>query len=306
MFKKSIKAPQLNIFSSPSSQLTGRSLTLFEDKNSWHKLFYQQVTVKIDEEIFKVLFCENNGTPNASIRVLVGMMVMKEATGVSDEQIFENCRFNLLFREALGLFNITDPVPAPSTYYSFRQKIVEYSRLKGENLLDIAFSKLTQLQSQELKVSGKSIRMDSKLLGSNIAWLSRYELIHETLRLFYAQVNTTSKIEPLLRDRLNESLKLEGSKVVYTSSSEEVKSRLQELGVLIYKLLPLFSGSKLPHYETLKKVFEEQYVVDEHKLVVGRENKDITARSIQSPHDTDSDYRDKDGNKVKGYSINIT
>lgn len=30
----------------------------------------------------------------------------------------------------------------------------------------------------------KQVRMESKLLGSNIAWYSRYELIHETLRLF--------------------------------------------------------------------------------------------------------------------------
>jgi len=37
--------------------------------------------------------------------------------------------------------------------------------------------------------------MDSKLLGSNTAWLSRYELIHETLHLFYKQIKKSEKLE---------------------------------------------------------------------------------------------------------------
>ena len=31
------------------------------------------------------------------------------------------------------------------------------------------------------RISGKAVRMDSKLISSNIAWFSRYEIIHETL-----------------------------------------------------------------------------------------------------------------------------
>ncbi len=96
--------------------------------------------------------------------------------------------------------------------------------------------------------------MDSKLLGSNIAWLSRYELIHETFRLFYGQVKQDSIIAP---ETLNGLLGLEGNKVVYTCSSDEVKTRLQKLGGLIYSVLPLFSGNELPSFQTLKRVFNE-------------------------------------------------
>ena len=72
--------------------------------------------------------------------------------------------------------------------------------------------------------------MDSKLLDSNIAWLSRYELIHETIRLFYKQVKQLGKLNKATEERLDNLLKLEGNKVVYTCTSEEVKTRLQELG----------------------------------------------------------------------------
>ncbi|ULB33997.1 hypothetical protein [Proteiniphilum propionicum] len=38
--------------------------------------------------------------------------------------------------------------------------------------------------SIHFKISGKSVRMDSKLIGSNIAWYSRFEIIHNTFRGF--------------------------------------------------------------------------------------------------------------------------
>jgi hypothetical protein len=192
MFKKSSESGQLNIFTSPKSLFSGNSLKMYEDRQAWHNQFREQVTMRVDENIFRPLYCEDNGTPNAPIRVLVAMMVLKEAEGLSDQKIFENCRFNLLVRSALGLLNADDPLPTESTYYLFRKRIQEYAKGNNENLLETVFSQITKGQCAEFEVSGKRIRMDSKLLGSNIAWLSRYELIHETLRLFYNQVKKWS------------------------------------------------------------------------------------------------------------------
>jgi len=306
MFKKSPKSAQLNIFTSPKTLFSGNSLKMYEDKHSWHNQFRQQVTMRIDENIFRPLYCSDNGTPNASVRLLVAMMILKEAEGLSDQKIFENCRFNMLVRSALGLHNADDPLPTESTYYLFRKRIVDYAKEKGENLFEIAFMQITKGQCADFEVSGKRIRMDSKLLGSNIAWLSRYELIHETLRLFYKQEKLFGKIDKVTEDRLEELLKLEGNKVVYICTGEEVKSRLQELGVLIYKILPLFSLATSAEYQTLKRVFNEQYKVDENKIAVPRKKEEISAKSVQSPHDTDCHYRGKDDQKVKGYSVNIT
>ena len=57
-------------------------------------------------------------------------------------------------------------------------------REHGEDLFKKCQGQITRDQLLEFEVSGKQVRMDSKLVGSNIAWYSRYELIHETLRLF--------------------------------------------------------------------------------------------------------------------------
>lgn len=302
MFKKT-KDAQVNLYSSAAGLFTERSQKIYYNESAWHNKFREQVTSRIDENLFKPLYCSNNGTPNASLKVLVGMMILKEAEGLSDEKLFENCRFNMLTRSAIGLLNMDDALPTESTYYLFRKRIVEYARSGNENLLEVVFERVTAGQSVEFAVSGKRIRMDSKLLGSNIAWLSRYEIVHETLRIFYREVKKIGQIEETTI--LENLLKIEGNKIVYALTNEEVRAKMQELGEVIYEILPKFSCLKTESYETLKRVFEEQFKV-ENKLVISRKNEKISAKSVQSPHDPESTYRDKDGDKCKGYSINIT
>lgn len=307
MFKKSLQSGQLNIFTSPKSLFSEKSLSLYEDKAAWHNQFRQQVTMRIDEDIFRPLYCEDNGTPNSSVRILVAMMILKEAEGLSDQKLFENCRFNMLIRSAIGLLNADDRIPTESTYYLFRKRIYDYTKAGNKNLFETVFAQITKSQCIEFEVSGKRIRMDSKLLGSNIARLSRYELIHETLRLFYKQEKQFGKFPKAIKEKLDQLLKMNGNKVVYTCSNEEVKTRLQKLGELIYSILPLFSSSKdTTHYKTLQRVFDEQFKVTGTKIVIALDKEEISAKSIQSPHDIDCHYRNKDSQKVKGYSINIT
>jgi hypothetical protein len=81
--------------------------------SQYQALFYNQI-----------LYADGKGAPNASIRVLVGMMILKEGQGWSDEQLFENCEYNLLVRSALGLISFEDAEPVPSTYYLFRRNLM--------------------------------------------------------------------------------------------------------------------------------------------------------------------------------------
>lgn len=297
----------MNIFSSPSSLLSGRSLKIYDDGNAWHNKFRQQVTSRIDEDIFKPLYSSDNGSPNAPVRVLVAMMILKEAEGISDQKLFENCRFNMLTRSAIGLINADDALPTESTYYLFRNRVVDYAKTHGVNLFDEVFQQVTKSQCAEFEVSGKAIRMDSKLLGSNIAWLSRYELIHETFSLFYEEVKQTGKLDKATAAELESLLTLEGKKITYTCSNSEIKVRLQQLGGLIHRVLALFSIADAPGYcQTLARVFDEQYRVGENKMVIARDREEIRSQSIQSPHDTDCTYRNKGDQQVKGYSINVT
>ena len=120
--------------------------------------------------------------------------------------------------------------------------------------------------------------MDSKLLGSNIAWLSRYELIHKTLELYYKEIKDNAHLEAALKEKLEEALKMQGDKVVYTHTSQEVKSKLIELGTLISKVLELTEGSETDSYKTLQRVFTEQYEITEDRVIVAKEKGSISAQ----------------------------
>ena len=134
------------------------------------------------------------GCPTKVIRQLVAMSILKEGAGCSDETLYENCRYNLLWRTALGLFNIDEQCPAISSYYHLRELICDYEETSEnhETLYEKCFQKLTAAQCKAYKVSGKTVRMDSKLISSNIAWYSRYEIIHKTL-LKSVQINQQTR-----------------------------------------------------------------------------------------------------------------
>jgi hypothetical protein len=247
--------------------------------------------------------------PNASIRIPVGMMILKEGRGWSDEQLFENCAYNLLIRSALGLMTLEDAEPVPSTYYLFRRNLVEYAGEHGEDLFKKCRAQITGDQILEFRVSGKQVRMDSKPIGSNIARYSRYELIHETLRLFIKEREEFIFRRNLLKEEFSliESIRDEkGNKAVYRSTKAEIDTGPVELGKLMYRFIELFKRYDYGCYKTLKTVFGQQYPVSADKIVLPLENREIGAKSMQSPHDTDCRYRNKDGNKVKGYPVNIT
>ena len=308
MFKKSNKEPQLDAFASVPMMLESSAFKQYSDQCHWHNQFHNQVVMRIDETIFSILFNNTTGAPNSSIRTLVGMMILKESFVWSDSQLFEHCRFNLLVRSALGLFNMNDPLPVESTYYLLRKRIYDHQKQNGEDLMGKAFTQITSEQVKEFDVNGRSIRMDSKLIGSNIALFSRYEIIHHTLCMFYKTLDKAAKSTLSLADleQLEKLSTEEPLKTVYRSTREEIKGRLQPIGIISYKLLTLFNDLQTDSFQLLYRVFNEQYKVSDNQQIELRPKEEISSSSVQSPHDPECAYRNKGDRKVKGYSVNIT
>lgn len=310
MFKKSNPDKQVDLFGNVSENLFGKARKLYDKGNAWHNLFRTQILHRIDEEPYGVLFSERMGAPNASVSLLIGMMVLKEAFGWSDEELFEQCRFNLLVRSAVGFNNITDDLPGESTYYLLRKRIFEFHDLSGRDLLQETFDTITSELIKDFKVNGRSIRMDSKLIGSNIAYYSRYEIVHQSMCLFYKTLDkkALSMFTRPVRLQLSEICQEDPGKTVYCSTREEIKTRMHLMGGLILKMVKyLKKRQDTEQYQLLQRVFNENYTVIEKDLVALRPDKEISSGSVQSPHDPEAAYRDKGGrNKVKGYTVNIT
>ena len=299
MFRKTEQEKQMDLFYSPVNLLGKRALKKFEDPKAWQNIFYKEVTSRIDESIFSVLFNNANGAPNASVCRLVAMMLLKEGFGCSDEQLFEKCEFDLLARKALGLDGFEEEIPCAATYYNFRAALVKYSAEHDEDLLQKCFEQVTGNQAKAYGVSGKSVRMDSKLIGSNIALYSRYVLVHKTMCKYLKDADL-SVFNASLRTRIEEYLKEDASKTVYRTDSETMKTNLLVLGETVYDILKVKET-----YDLLKRVFDEQYIVKDGVVSV-RPKDEIPADSLQNPNDPEASYRNKNEHPVQGYSTNIT
>jgi hypothetical protein len=320
MFRKSENS-QGDLFSNILSQVGSRKQKMLEDGTSWHNVFHREVLNRIDETPYSVLYHSNNGRPNASVRVLISMMILKEGHGWSDEQLFDRCRFDLKLILALGGTRLQDSIPTESTYYEFRRLLVEHNEDQQEDLLKTTFTTITTAQVKDLKISGKKIRMDSKLINSNIATSTRLNMILESVRKFVAShhINTESKtLSPRLVSLLEALQTKTASNISYSLNGKEKKETLIDLGVLIKFLLEGNGDGQSKEHLLLARIYREQYeeVKDSNddddeaqQQVQLKKPKDIPSSSIQSVHDPDAAYRTKgqghSKQTVAGYHANI-
>lgn len=314
------------MFSNMDAHLSERKSKLLSDPAAWHNLFYKNIVNPLDESPYSVLFCNDNGRPNAPLKVLIGMMVLKEGNGWSDEQLFQQCRFNIMVMKALGLANLDDDVPVESTYYDFRRRLVKYNEENNRDLIKESFAQITSRQLEYYNVSGQKIRMDSKLIQSNIARQTRLELILETVRKHLGNVDISKLTDLSERDQhlLKELKEKKPTNITYPLDNAQKKELLQRLGVIIARLLQDASQGCL-----LQRVFEEQYETagneatsTEEKSSDGEDDdpptngptpkspKEISTSSVQSVHDPEAAYRSKGQGahqqQVAGYHANIT
>ena len=155
------------------------------------------------------------------------------------------------------------------------------------NLFGQCFKELTAAQVKAYKVSSRVVRMVSKLISSNIAWYSRYEIIHKTLVMSATADDIAQISDQMIRQRACDFLGEDAAKTVYRTDTETMGKYLLDLGIVIKHLLDAKSDQETV---LLRRVFNEQYEVDKDGNVVLRDNARISSTSIQSPNDTDAAY----------------
>jgi Transposase domain (DUF772)/Transposase DDE domain len=327
MFKKHTPPIEPSLLTGIRVHLSGRKLDILLASSAWHNVFFQEITSRIEESPYSQLF-SNMGRPNAPIRVLLAMMILKEGHSWTDEQLFNECRFNLQVMCALGLPNLTNDVPSESTYYDFKSRLVRHMEKHKIDLLSATFASLSSDQIVRYKVSGRELRMDSKLFNSNIMCCSRLQLVIGVLQKFYRKQDkaTLALLAPNDQLRLEQLSGKSTDAHVYPLTGEEKKGLLEEMGNLLARIDKIFKDPgtpdairQVPEIDLVHRVLMEQFNETEGQapntqmLVYPKDKaqmKGAAANTLQSPHDPDAGYRKKESGQktqiVHGYSSNIT
>ena len=312
---------QIDMFKDSNQMLSVRSQKLLNSKNAWNVVFKTHFMNNINEKPYALLYNGSQGRPNAPICVMLGMMSLKEMNGWSDSQLFDQCRFNIRVRAALGLVHIDQDVPTEATYYDFRAKLARHYQEYNEDLIAETFSEVVTAQLSDFNINGSKIRMDSKLIQSNIAKGNRLQLIIEAVRKHIGKINLEILEDSLSKQQLQwlETLQVKStSNLTYNLNGEEKKQMLVEFGHIIHTLYTkdlISKGSILyriytEHYQETDTEDNNHGNSDSKQPIEPLPADKIKSDSIQSVHDLDACYRkkgkDQSEQTVQGYHSNIT
>jgi len=274
---------------------------------SWAETFYQEVFCHIDETVFAPLYSEEASRPNVPVNVLAGVDILKSGFRWSDEELYEQVCFNLQVRHALGLHDLRGEVFTLRTIYNFRRRVREYTEETGINLMQKVFEQVTDAQLETVALATGWQRMDSTQVLSNLAQMTRLELLVAVLQAVYRRLPGAAQE----RWGVHWAQYLEGRphQVCYKIPTGEMESHLITIGE---ELLAVEAelAQQAPESEALaliRRVLEEQYECEADGVMTLRPPEEVSAGSLQSPHDSDATYRVKGGKTYRGgYVVNVS
>ena len=301
MYKKR-EVEQFNIFDKFYG-LTPREQKFLE--KSWAYQFGNDIFPLIDQDKFACLYSSNYSRPSAPINVLAGALIIKEITGMSDDELLETLLFDVRYQYALHTTSFEEQPLSDKSLQRFRNRLLTYKITTGKDILHEMMDDITGELSKLMKINTSLKRMDSFMIESNIKTLSRMELIYVTVANFvkYLDKNDSEVIDEL-KHYLNKD---DQNRFIYHSNvSKEEKIKLLLSDVLItVNNYSTGEYDEVSEYQLLVRVINEQTKKEGNEYVLKSSEDEMDATIIQSPYDTDATYRNKAGKKHRGYVANI-
>jgi len=306
MFKPT--SPQLSLFE-PAVIFPGAL-----PQDDWSYIFRDKIYPKIDENIFKHLYCEYWGAPNKSIRLQVSILIFMNMERLTWREA------EYQFQRRLDWMNATN-TPCDMARIDYTTLFKFYTRISEDDVAYDLFQKLTASFILECKVSVRQQRVDSFFMHGWLAKLSRYGLFKETNRVFLQNLR---KQKPGLYDSIHKELSrayLKDDFDLTEKDKEKANKKIHEMADDMYHIKSAFENHhQVKHYKSfqiLVQVFDQQCsIVEADKKqaesdntieVIIRERPDGKGKQIiSSPHNTDAQYTRKRKQIVTGHRGFVT
>ena len=309
MFRNSLKNNTPPIFSLENNVPDKVAMAL---KKTWDPFFYQNITLKIDEETFRPLYCKDNGRPNAPVRQMVSMEIIKEMLNLSDEQLFDGAAFDLRIKRAIGLESLEENAPSPRTLYYFRQMVNKHEEETSINLIQKQFEIIRDSMLELTKITGKTQRIDTFHISSNIKKLSRNKIFHKTIKNFLRALDSLQKLGFSIGPpwtEIREFVKEDEDKALYDIKPDRYSKMLEKYAAFAYELLEFYKNeiiiNQMEEYKTLSRVLGDQAIVCEDRIEI-KPSKEILPTSVQNPADVEAIYNKKNTVENRGYKASVT
>ncbi|MGI6097774.1 MAG: transposase [Dethiobacteria bacterium] len=273
--------------------------------NSWSEYFFKHIFSKINEERFKVLFSENYSCPNTPVNILVGLLILKELSHWTDEDMMGALYFDYRAQYALGITDFEKERLCINTVGNFRSRLYEYAKKQGRDLLGEEVDALTKELIEISEMDTSLARQDSFMISANCKVMGRLELIYMVnLNMIKAMGKEDSSLIPESCSHYLEQK--DKSKQIHRIQKEEIESKTEQL---LKESLALHGAVPQTLQETqaflnLTRLIEEQ-TEKSGKKNVPRDKGKISPKSLQNPSESDATYRKKGNKEDIGYVMDI-
>ena len=127
--------------------------------NGWPGCFRKNITEKIDEVPYAVLYSDLPSRPNSPIRVQIGMMLLEVMFSMTETEIRNGTIFDMQIQYALGI----ESTEKERTLQRFRKACLTYESKTGVDLLHNTIVELAKDSAEIMGIDGTKFRMDSLL-----------------------------------------------------------------------------------------------------------------------------------------------
>lgn len=296
---------QLSLFDSFTG-LTAREKKFLD--RSWAKYFSEYIFPKIDEKPYAVLYSEKDSRPNTPVNIQVGALLLKELTGMSDDETVLALMFDVRFQYALHTTSYREQPLNDRTLGRFRARLLAYEKETGIDLIHNTIQKLSAEMAQIMKIDQSLKRMDSMMVASNIKRMGRLELLYTCVSNLAKEAKKAGMELP--ENLLHYTEDDDRNRVIYHNRSEETQNKiLTVLGdAATLKELCATDYAESVNYGLLVRVLDEQAVFngDGSYRLRTKEDGGMDASILQNPADPDATYREKAGKQNRGYAANLT
>lgn len=289
---------------------TVNNLTTREKKRldkSWAKAFSENIFPKINEKRFSVLYSEKHSRPNTPVNVIIGALLLKELTGLSDDGILDAMMFDVRYQYALHTTSFEEQPMSDRTLGRFRARCNTYELETGTDLIHDEMESLSKEIARLVNIDGSLRRMDSLMVASNIKKMSRLELLYTCVKKMVEELaDTEAEIPEELHHYIEDN---DLNKVIYHANSEDLGNRIAKV-LNEAKTVKNLSGSSYDssnNYQLLIRVLKEQAIEDSDGNYSLRDKSDpvMDSNILQNPADPDATYRNKSGKANRGYVGNV-
>lgn len=277
--------------------------------NSWCKDFADVVFPAINEERFSVLYSDNSASrPNTPVNFIIGSLMLKENSGITDEELVESICCDVRYQYALHTTHLKEQPVSDRTFSRFRERLYNYEMETGRNLLEEEMMHLADVYANYMNLNSNIKRMDSLMIASRCKRMSRLEIIYRTTSNAIRLLHRLGNDELIPADLFHYLDEEDYNQVIYYCKSEDVTPRLERVlleAVRVRELMSDESWYEFSEYKLLIRVLAEQSITDENGNAIPKDKSEITASSLQNPSDPDATYRSKAGKNHKGYVGNV-